>query len=99
MGAVLSSSVYEEDSHPYHKELKAVPDDAALGLHRKNCEPQLVAERLDELVPLLKLVGFGVEEMSPGRTTLAVPLLETAMNQNGTQQAAVFYLIADYTLG
>lgn len=30
---------------------------------------------------------------------IAAPLLESAMNQNGTHQASVFYLLADYALG
>src|SRR5207237_1364148 len=33
------------------------------------------------------------------RTVLSLPLVASAMNQNGTHQAAVFYLIADYTIG
>jgi hypothetical protein len=50
-------------------------------------------------VPLLGFIGWRVTDVGIGRTVTETPLLETAMNQNGTQQASVFYLIADYTLG
>jgi methyltransferase (TIGR00027 family) len=83
----------------YFKPLSAVPDAEDLILHKALCDTQLVTERLGELVPLLKFVGFRVETMTAEKTILTVPLLESAMNQNGTHQAAVFYLIADYTLG
>ena len=81
------------------KPLSLIPDDEDLALHLKNCDTELVTRRLGELVPLLKFVGFQVEHMSAEKTVLSVPLLESAMNQNGTHQAAVFYLVADYTLG
>ena len=84
---------------PYHKPLLPVPDAEDMDLHRQNCDTELVTRRLGELVPLLKFVGFQVEQMTAEKTTLSVPLLESAMNQNGTHQAAIFYLIADYTLG
>jgi O-methyltransferase involved in polyketide biosynthesis len=58
-----------------------------------------VTRRLHELVPLLEAVGCVMEEISPERTVLSLPLLISAMNQNGTHQASVFYLVADYTVG
>lgn len=76
-----------------------VPDAEDIDLHIRNCNCDMVTEHLGELVPLLNFVGFRVDKISPEKTVLSVPLLETAMNQNGTHQAAVFYLIADYTLG
>jgi methyltransferase (TIGR00027 family) len=83
----------------FYKPLSMVPDDHDLELHKRNCCPQAVTRRLRELVPLLQVVGCVAEEVGPQRTVLSLPLLESAMNQNGTQQAAVFYLIADYALG
>jgi hypothetical protein len=83
----------------FYKPLRSIPDREDLELHGRNCSCDLVTRRLRELVPLLNFVGFRVEQMTAERTVLTVPLLETAMNQNGTHQAAVFYLIADYTLG
>lgn len=83
----------------FNKRLSLVADEEDISLHEQNCDEALITERLGELVPLLKFVGFRVEQASPHRTVLTVPLLESAMNQNGTQQAAVFYLLADYTLG
>lgn len=83
----------------YYNSLSPEPTDEDFALHRRLCDPALVTERLGELVPLLKFVGFRVETMTAEQTVLSVPLLESAMNQNGTHQAAVFYLLADYTLG
>jgi O-methyltransferase involved in polyketide biosynthesis len=81
------------------KPLAPIPDPEDLALHKRNSSPELITRRLRELVPLLEVVGCVVEEISPERTVLGLPLLAAAMNQNGTHQAAVFYLIADYTLG
>jgi methyltransferase (TIGR00027 family) len=94
----LRPDLGEPDS-PFFKPLREIPDNDDLELHRRLCCTELVTKRLGELVPLLKFVGFRIEQMAPERTALSVPLLESAMNQNGTHQAAVFYLLADYTLG
>lgn len=82
-----------------HKPLSPVPDQEDWDLLKLNTDPDLLTERLRELVPLFNFVGGRVERADPDETVLVIPLLETAMNQNGTQQASVFYLIADYTLG
>ncbi len=83
----------------YLKQLRLAPDPGDIELHKQNCCPKLITKRLRELVPLLEFVDCVVEEVGPERTVLSLPLLASAMNQNGTQQAAVFYLVADYTLG
>jgi len=83
----------------YFKQLNKVPDDDDISLHRKNCSPELVTKRLRELIPLLNFVKFRVVKISPQKTTVKIPLLEAAMNQNGTQQASIFYIIADYAIG
>lgn len=83
----------------WYKPLAPTPDAADLALHRYNCEPGLATRRLRELVPLLAAVDGVVEEIGPDRTVLSFPLADAAMNQNGTHQAAVFYLVADYALG
>jgi len=70
-----------------------------LELHKLNASVELATQRLWDLVPLLKFINCTVSYIGADKTVLTVPLLETAMNQNGTQQAAIFYLIADYTLG
>jgi acyl-coenzyme A thioesterase PaaI-like protein len=88
-----------ESTDSFVKPLATEPDAADLDLHRRNCEPSLVTQRLRELVPLLEFVDCEVAEISPERTVLTLPLLPSAMNQNGTHQAAVFYLVADYALG
>src|SRR4051794_31630079 len=81
------------------KPLAPVPSPEDWALHRRNCSPQMVTRRLRELVPLLDVVDCVVIEVHPDRTVLELPLRESAMNQNGTHQAAVFYLVADYALG
>lgn len=86
-------------SSKYFKLISPEVTRSDIELHEKLCNPELVTERLGELVPLLKFVGFKVDRITPEKTVLSVPLLETAMNQNGTHQASVFYLLADYTLG
>ncbi len=82
-----------------YKPLALVPDEDDLALHTGNCSPEQATRRLRELVPLLETVDCTVEEIGAERTVLTLPLLASAMNQNGTHQAAVFYLVADYTLG
>lgn len=81
------------------KQLRLTPDPEDIELHKRNCCPKNATRRLRELVPLLEFIDCVVEEVGPERTVLSLPLLASAMNQNGTQQAAVFYLVADYTLG
>ena len=88
-----------KEPQAFFKPLSLVPNEADLALHKTNCCPEVTTCRLRELVPLLDVVDCVVEEMGPDRTVLSLPLLASAMNQNGTHQAAVFYLIADYTLG
>lgn len=83
----------------FYKPLALVPDEHDLALHQLNCCTANATRRLRELVPLLDVVDCTMEEIGPGRTVLSLPLLASAMNQNGTHQAAVFYLVADYTLG
>lgn len=82
-----------------YKPLALSPDPEDELLHRANSCPALVTRRLRELVPLLETVDCVVEEIGPERTVLSLPLLGSAMNQNGTHQAAVFYLVADYAVG
>lgn len=81
------------------KPLSLIPDEADIALHKFNCDVDRATERLHELVPLMRFVGGRFEQLSPSKTVLTAPLLENAMNQNGTHQASVFYLLADYTLG
>lgn len=87
------------DVDRYVKPLAPIPDAEDRALHRRNCEPRLATRRLRELVPLLDVIDCVFREIGPDRTVLELPLLDSAMNQNGTHQAAVFYLVADYALG
>jgi O-methyltransferase involved in polyketide biosynthesis/acyl-coenzyme A thioesterase PaaI-like protein len=90
-----------EFNAPNHsmKPLSLVPDTSDLQLHTRNCDTRMTTQRLRALVPLLEFVGCVVQEIGPERTVLGLPLLAAAMNQNGTHQAAVFYLVADYVFG
>jgi len=82
-----------------YKPLAALPDEEDHVLHKANSCPALVTRRLRELVPLLDAVDCVVDEIGSERTVLSLPLLGSSMNQNGTHQAAVFYIVADYTVG
>ena len=88
-----------EITEAFVKPLSPLPDDHDIKLHDFNREPALVTQRLRELVPLLEFVDCKVEVIEPEKTMLSLPLLPSAMNQNGTHQAAIFYLVADYTIG
>lgn len=72
---------------------------AAADVHARNCDSESFTERLQKAVPLLEFVEAKVEAVSVGRSSISAPLLQNAKNQNGTHQAAVFYILADYTLG
>lgn len=89
----------EAPANLYFKQLSLEPDAEDLAVHKINCCPELISRRLRELVPLLEFVDCTVQEVGFERTVLSLPLLASAMNQNGTHQAAVFYLVADYALG
>jgi methyltransferase (TIGR00027 family) len=95
----MKSSIIAAEPPAYFKPLHLEPDEEDLALHRRNCDPELVTRRLRALVPLLDFIDCKVERITRNTTVLNVPLLESAMNQNGTHQASVFYLLADYTLG
>ena len=85
--------------HPYLKPLQLHPDSEDYKIHEKNKSPKILTKRLRELVPLLNFTKTTVVKVEGNYTELEMPLLEETMNQNGTHQASVFYLIADYTAG
>ena len=97
--ARLGNRLMRNESQAFHKPLSLTPDEEDLALHRTNCDVSLGTSRLRELVPLLSFLDCTVDEVGPERTVLSVPLLPSSMNQNGTHQGTVFYLIADYALG
>lgn len=88
-----------EISEVFAKPLSFLPDNHDIELHAVNSAPALVTKRLRELVPLLEFVDCTVDTIDNEKTVLSLPLLPSAMNQNGTHQAAIFYLVADYTIG
>lgn len=92
-------SILAKEISAYFKPLLEHPDAEDYSLHGLNRNTNLFTKRLHELVPLLRFVDCKVEKLEEDETILSVPLLEEAMNQNGTHQASVFYLLADYTAG
>ena len=82
----------------FYKMLQVVPDEEDLSLHKHNCCPELITHRMHELIPLLRYTSCIVEYVGHDRAVVSVPLLDSAINQNGTQQAAIFYLLSDCTL-
>ena len=67
--------------------------------HQLNCSPELLTQRLSQLVPLFDFVGARVDSVSDRETRLVAPFRTNALNQNGTHQASVFYILADYASG
>jgi methyltransferase (TIGR00027 family) len=82
----------------YYKPLQLVPDEEDLLIHQANSTLGPLNQRIHELLPLLGFTNCTIEHVSEDMTVGTAPLLEAAMNQNGTQQAAVFYLVADWIL-
>lgn len=82
----------------YYKILQYTPDEEDLLLHSSNCSPELITQRIHELVPLLRFVNCTVDYIGKDKAVISIPLLDSAINQNGTQQAAVFYLLSDCAL-
>ena len=67
--------------------------------HERNCAPELLTQRLRQLVPLFDFVGARVDSVNEHETRLVAPFRTNALNQNGTHQASVFYILADYASG
>ncbi|MCP3691787.1 MAG: DUF4442 domain-containing protein [Planctomycetaceae bacterium] len=82
-----------------YKPLAVWPDAEDIQLHQENCSSHLITQRLRELVPLFDFMQARVVEVSPEETRLTVSLDPATVNQNGTHQAGVFYVLADYAVG
>lgn len=82
-----------------YKPLAVWPDADDIQLHQENCSSHLLTQRLRELVPLFDFVQARVVQVETSETRLLVPLDPATVNQNGTQQAAVFYLLAEQAVG
>lgn len=67
--------------------------------HQLICAPELLTQRLRQLVPLFDFVGARVDLVTDCETRLVAPFRTNALNQNGTHQASVFYILADYASG
>lgn len=82
-----------------YKPLAVWPDAEDIQLHQENCSPHLITQRLRELVPLFDFIQARVVDVTPDETRLLVSLDPATVNQNGTHQAGVFYVLADYAVG
>lgn len=82
----------------FYKMLQIVPDEEDLSWHEHNCCPELITQRMHDLIPLLRYTSCTVEYVGRDRAVVSVPFSDSAINQNGTQQAAIFYLLSDCTL-
>ncbi|ALA57466.1 class I SAM-dependent methyltransferase [Nitrospira moscoviensis] len=83
----------------FYKPLSDIPSPEDLALTRHNRSPELLTARLRELVPLLRMLEFSLVSVSDRETVGVVPLLASTMNQNGTHQSSVFYIMSDYIAG
>lgn len=82
----------------YYKPLQVMPDEEDRIVQRANCAVDIFNRHMHELLPILGFTGCLVEQISEEMTVVTAPLIESAMNQNGTHQAGIFYLLADCAL-
>ncbi len=101
-----STVAISSDSHLFSVPIKEVyvpltssPTDNDWILTKQNRAPAHLTSRLQELVPLLQIINFQLETVTTQETVGTVPLLASTMNQNGTHQASIFYIMADYIAG
>lgn len=90
--------LYSIHEHTRHKLLLETPDEEDLRVHEENRSLDLLNLHMQQVCPLLGLIGCRVEHVDLERSVVLAPLEGAAMNQNGTHQAAVFYLMADCAL-
>jgi len=95
----MTKELFSLPLEAFYSPLTHIPSGDGEDLMEANREPKQLTSRLHEMVPLLKFVGFQLETVSEHETVAVVPLLASAMNQNGTHQASIFYLMADYIAG
>lgn len=94
-----STEIFSLSLDEFYSPLSKHPSEHDAILQQANRDPLQLTARLRELVPLLDFVDFRPESVTEHETIGAVPLRASAMNQNGTHQASVFYLMSDYISG
>src|SRR5687768_9911552 len=91
--------LYSVPFENFYKPLSDNPTSEDIELTRQNRSPEFLTARLRELVPLVRMLEFRIASVSDSETVGEVPLLASTMNQNGTHQASVFYIMSDYIAG
>ena len=94
-----SATTYSLPLENFFQPLASFPSASDLELSTYNQNPTRLTARLHEMVPLLQFVNFQLECVTEHETIATIPLLPSTMNQNGTHQASIFYLLSDYLAG
>lgn len=97
-----TDEAHENLPRPSQRQSRKLPDPFAVSwsqdyLQRAN--PQLFTRLLEESVPVVKYIGFRIDEVSEGFCRSTLPLNFESTNQHGSHQAALMSLAADYTGG
>ena len=95
----MSSETYSDTYSSIYKAFNVIPTQEDIRVNRFNRSPEHLTSRLKELVPLVDIIGFKLESVTDHEAVGGVPLLDSTMNQNGTHQACVFYIMSDYIAG
>lgn len=94
-----SIEIFSVPVEEFYKPLNDSPTAEDIALTQHNRHPELLTVRLHQLVPLLRTLDFRLTTVTDHETVGAVHLLASTMNQNGTHQAGVFYIMLDYIAG
>lgn len=97
--ALTNSHLFSLPLEEIYSPLSPLPSAHDYQITSYNRAPSHLTSRLRELVPLLNILDFKLESVTDNETVGTVPLLASTMNQNGTHQASVFYIMADYVSG
>jgi len=92
----MSNNLYSDSYSSFYKPFSAYPTPEDIKINHLNRNPEHLTERLKELVPLVDTIGFKLEKVGDYEVIGGVPLLDSTMNQNGSHQACVFYIMSDY---
>jgi methyltransferase (TIGR00027 family) len=95
----MNNEFYSDSYSSIYKAFSVNPTQEDIRVNRFNRSAEHLTARLKELVPLVDTIGFKLESVTDHETVGGVPLLDSTMNQNGTHQACVFYIMSDYLAG
>ena len=95
----MNNKSYSDSYSSIYKAFCVNPTQEDIKVTQFNRNAEHVTARLKELVPLVDTIGFKLENVTDHETVGGVPLLDSTMNQNGTHQACVFYIMSEYIAG